>query len=95
MTTSATQQYSSKFCVLTKTEFLYFKSKEQFLNLLKPLLALELFKITEIDKFFPETNSKQKKLFHFYIKLIYYVSDNKNNYNDESSKLLFLNKRID
>lgn len=96
ITVSANQQYSSKFCVLTKSEFLYFKSKEQFISLLNPLFTTEIFKIKEIERFYLESNfnkNVKKKYFHFFVKIVYYIenvqdslSKINNNFEDDLSK---------
>jgi hypothetical protein len=74
----STQMYSSRFCVITKNEFRYYKSKEQLLTMQKPLMTIPFFQIKEVDFFHMDSNKKNgasnggsnKKDDHFYISLL-------------------------
>jgi hypothetical protein len=70
----AANSYSSKFCVLTRSEFKIFRSKEVFLLLEKPLAKYPLFNISATNRInnIQSMNKKeqQKKYFHFFIELI-------------------------
>lgn len=43
------QLYSKRFCILTKTEFRYYNSKEQFIRKQKPLFAVSLTNISKVS----------------------------------------------
>ena len=42
--------YNERFCVLTKKTFSYYKSKESYLNLSKPLLLIDLKNIKKVEQ---------------------------------------------
>ena len=63
------QMYSSRFCVLFKSEFRYYKSRESFLTLQKALLTIPLFQIIEANAVKGYNKTNPKKTDHFYIKL--------------------------
>lgn len=42
--------YNERFCVLTKKNFTYYKSKESYLNLAKPLLLIDLKHIIKVEQ---------------------------------------------
>jgi hypothetical protein len=42
--------YSERFCVLTKKNFSYYKSKESYLKLNKPLLSISLKNILKVEQ---------------------------------------------
>ena len=42
--------YNERFCVLTKKTFSYYKSKESYLNLSKPLLLIDLKNIKKVER---------------------------------------------
>jgi hypothetical protein len=52
---------------MTKTEFRYYKSKEQFLTLQKPLCVIPYFQISEVNLGKSKPNSKKFDL--LYIRL--------------------------
>ncbi len=58
--------YSTRLCLITKTEFRYYKSKEQYLTMQKPLRVIPFSSISEVNF---AKSSKQNTLDHFYIKL--------------------------
>lgn len=84
--------YTSKFCILTKSEFKYYNSKESYLHLMKPNLTFPLHSISEIN-FLNESFLKNifiKKLnipkengqiYHLYLKVLKNSSSNSNNIN--------------
>jgi hypothetical protein len=84
----STQMFSSRFCLITKTEFRYYKSKEQFLTLQKPLCIIPYFQINEINLLKSKPNLKKIDLLH--IRIV----DNQNyqlpSSNRKESKLCFL-----
>jgi len=47
VTAHSTKLFSSRFCLITNSEFRYYKSKEQFLRLQKPLFVVPFFRFTE------------------------------------------------
>jgi len=66
--------YVAKYCVLTKTEFRYYKSKETFFRLGNPLMKLPIFSITYCDIFDPKNlnlsqHDKKKEMYTFSINL--------------------------
>ena len=67
VTSHTTTLYSSRICVITKSEFKYYKSKESYLRMQKPLRSIPISSIIEVD--FVNANKKRKNLDHFYIKL--------------------------
>lgn len=90
--THASQMYTIRFCVVTRTELKYYKSKESFLTMLKPLNIIPLFQIKEVGLVPGKTVSK---FCHFYIKLHeIYKSDlnitNRNFANESSNSYLNL-----
>lgn len=66
-TSHSTCLYSNRMCVVTKTEFRYYKSKESYLRMQKPLRIIPLSNIIEVN--FVSGNKKRNSLDHFYIKL--------------------------
>lgn len=60
------QQYSSRFCVLSKTEFRYYKSKEQFITLQRPLYVTMLRNVSQVDLIKLNGPNCRK---HFYINI--------------------------
>jgi len=59
--------YSNRMCVVTKTEFRYYKSKETYLRMQKPQRIIPLSNVIEVN--FVSGNKKRNSLDHFYIKL--------------------------
>ncbi len=66
-TSNSTCLYSNRMCVVTKTQFRYYKSKESYLRMQKPQRVIPLCSIIEVN--FVNANKKRKNLDHFYIKL--------------------------
>lgn len=66
-TSHSTSLYSNRMCVVTKTEFRYYKSKESYLRMQKPQRTIPLSNIREVN--FVNGNKKRNSLDHFYIKL--------------------------
>ena len=84
--------YNERFCVLTKKNFSYFKSKENYLNLWKPLFSIDVQYIKKIE----QTVSDDKT---FYFGLICAINDETRQYvkkintfvnNNENNKEEFL-----
>lgn len=94
ITTHSSQLYSTRFCVVTKLEFRYYKSKEQFLTLQKPLFAIPFFQIAEANLI---KSKISKKFDHLYIKLIETEKSNKNRpdrskqYDNQTSNYIYHN----
>ena len=42
--------YNERFCVLTKKNFSYYKSKESYLNMTNPLLSIDLKNIIKVEQ---------------------------------------------
>ncbi len=42
--------YNDRFCILTKTTFAYYKSKENYLNLWKPLFSINIKNIKKVEQ---------------------------------------------
>ncbi len=51
ITVYSTKIFNPRFCLITKSEFRYYKSKEQFLTLQKPLCIVPFFRITNVEIF--------------------------------------------
>ena len=60
--------YNERFCILTKKNFAYYKSKENYLNLWKPLFTIDLQNIKKVE----QTVSDDKI---FYFGLICIIND--------------------
>ena len=45
------RKYISRFCVITKTSFKYFASREKFITLQKPILSIDLSQIKQVSLF--------------------------------------------
>ena len=45
------RKYISRFCVITKTSFKYFSSREKFITLQKPILSINLSQIKQVSLF--------------------------------------------
>ena len=84
--------YNERFCVLTKKNFSYYKSKENYLNLWKPLFSIDLQYIKKVE----QTVSEDKI---FYFGLICIINDETRQYinkintfvnNNENNKEEFL-----
>ena len=45
------RKYISRFCVITKTSFKYFASREKFITLQKPILSIDLTHIRQVSLF--------------------------------------------
>jgi hypothetical protein len=89
VTWHTTTLYSSRLCVITKSEFKYYKSKESYLRMQKPLRSIPINSIIEVD--FVKANKKGKTLDHFYIK----IEDNTNNLSKMSEKIDICLDRLD
>ena len=68
--------YNERFCILTKKSFAYFKSKENYLNLWKPLFTIDLKNIKKVE----QTVSDDKI---FYFGLICIINDETRQYVDK------------
>ena len=68
--------YNERFCILTKKSFAYFKSKENYLNLWKPLFSIDLKYIKKVE----QTVSDDKI---FYFGLICIINDETRKYVDK------------
>ena len=68
--------YSERFCVLTKKNFSYYKSKECFLKLNKPLLSINLKNITRVEQDKLDDTS-------YYFGLICVINEDTKNYLDK------------
>ena len=84
--------YNERFCILTKKTFAYYKSKENYLNLWKPLFSIKLQYIKKVE----QTVSDDKT---FYFGLICIINDETREYvnkintfvnNNENNKEEFL-----
>ena len=65
--------YNERFCILTKKTFAYYKSKENYLNLCKPLFSIDLKYIKKVE----QTVSDDKI---FYFGLICIINDKTRQY---------------
>jgi len=88
VTWHTTTLYSSRLCVITKSEFKYYKSKESYLRIQKPLRSIPINSIVEVD--FVKGNKKQKTLDHFYI-----ILEDNNNLSKISDKVDICLDRLD
>jgi hypothetical protein len=61
----SSQLYSARFCSITKKEFIYYKSKEQFITMQKPLCSIPLSQISKVSLI--KYNPKAKNYDHFFI----------------------------
>ena len=68
--------YSERFCVLTKKNFSYYKSKECFLKLTKPLLSINLKNVTRVEQDKLDDTS-------YYFGLICAINEDTKNYLDK------------
>ena len=68
--------YNERFCVLTKKTFSYYKSKESFLNLTKPLLSIDLKNIIKVEQTILDDTS-------YYFGLICVINDDTKKYIDK------------
>ena len=68
--------YNERFCVLTKKNFCYYKSKENYLNLWKPLFSIDLKYIKKVE----QTVSDDKT---FYFGLICIINNETQKYVDK------------
>jgi len=68
--------YNERFCILTKKNFCYYKSKENYLNLWKPLFSIDLKYIKKIE----QTISDDKT---FYFGLICIINNETRKYVDK------------
>ena len=84
--------YNERFCVLTKKNFSYYKSKENYLNLWKPLFSIDLQYIKKVEQ-----RVSEDKIFYF--GLICIINDETRQYinkintfvnNNENNKEEFL-----
>ena len=64
--------YSQRLCILTKSEFILFHSKESFLRLQKPTMKIELKDIIDYGRIDPrkEKFKTKKEFFYFFMKLV-------------------------
>jgi len=53
--------FSNKFCVISKKEFKYYKSKESFIRLENPITVVPLKNILSCNYIINDMNSKNKK----------------------------------
>jgi hypothetical protein len=67
ITAHSSQLYSNRFCMITKNEFKYYKSKEQFLTMQKPLFVAPFFLIIEANLI--KSSPELKRFDNFYIRL--------------------------
>ena len=65
--------YNERFCVLTKKNFSYYKSKENYLNLWKPLFSIDLQYIKKIEQSVSDDKT-------FYLGLICAINDETRQY---------------
>ena len=65
--------YNERFCVLTKKNFSYYKSKENYLNLWKPLFSIDLQYIKKIEQSVSDDKT-------FYLGLICAINDETREY---------------
>ena len=68
--------YNERFCVLTKKKFSYYKSKESYLNLGKPLLLIDLKNIIKVEQTILDDTS-------YYFGLICMINDETKKYVDK------------
>ena len=59
--------YTTILCLITKREFRFYKSKDCYMRLQKPLRVIPLSSIIEVD--LVKVNDTTKNLDHFYVKL--------------------------
>jgi len=68
--------YNERFCILTKTNFSYYKSKESYLNLSKPMLSINLKNIIKVEQTILDDTS-------YYFGLICIINDDTKKYIDK------------
>ena len=68
--------YNERFCVLTKKNFSYYKSKESYLNLTMPLLSIDLKNIIKVEQTILDDTS-------YYFGLICSINDDTRKYIDK------------
>ena len=81
------KSYSTKFCLATKIDFRYYKSKEQFLTLQKPLMIIPFSLIVEANLI--KNRPESKKYENFFIRV-----DNTNKIFDIQSSRIDLSKNF-
>ena len=73
--------YNERFCVLTKKNFSYYKSKESYLNLGKPLLLIDLKNIIKVEQTILDETS-------YYFGLICMINDETKKYVDKINSFI-------
>ena len=68
--------YNERFCILKKNNFSYYKSKESYLNLAKPLLSIDLKNIIKVEQTILDDTS-------YYFGLICAINEDTQNYIDK------------
>ena len=68
--------YNERFCILTKKNFSYYKSKESYLNLSRPMLLINLKNIIKVEQTILDDTS-------FYFGLICIINDETRQYIDK------------
>jgi len=83
-------------CIINKTEFKYYRSREQFLTLQKPTKTIyikDIIEVNYIDKNSINYNyQKFKKLNNFYFGIYYKINDNISKENNIYNSKNFINK---
>ena len=73
--------YNERFCLLTKKKFTYYKSKESYLKMSKPLLSIDLKNIKKIEQTILDENS-------YYFGLICAINDDTKQFVDKINTLI-------
>ena len=80
--------YNERFCVLTKKNFSYYKSKESYLNLTKSLLSIDLKNIIKVEQTILNDNS-------YYFGLICSINDDTKKYIDKINTFIDIGENND
>ena len=80
--------YNERFCVLTKKNFSYYKSKENYLNLTKPLLSIDLKNIIKVEQTILDDTS-------YYFGLICSINDSTRKYIDKINTFINIGENND
>ena len=80
--------YNERFCVLTKKNFSYYKSKESYLNMTKPLLSIDLKNIIKIEQTILDDTS-------YYFGLICSINNDTKKYIDKINTFINIGENND
>jgi hypothetical protein len=88
------QLFSSKFCVLTKSDFIIHRTKESFLRMQNPIMTIPLHDILSanlIKYVFPHAKGKEKYFKNFYLELKSKESQNQELFSIGDSRISKIN----